>query len=168
MKPKDSAAYVDGDAYHRAINVAYRGAYGWALNKKNEHMAKVLYVAPHRNDREDGTRRGAGNDWATWVFSEEAGSAEHVFQSGLELMIDARLEAGACIGLHHHGETEEVYYVLEGRLEMTTVGPDGAEATAVLEPGDAHFVRIGQAHYGKAGPQGARFVAVAARPIGAK
>ncbi len=168
VKPKDAADYVSGEAYHERIRRAYSGGYHWALNKTRALMAKVLYQAPHRNDGERGIKRGAGNDWATWVFSEEPGTEEHIFRSGLELMIDARLEPHAAIGLHTHDVTEEVYYLLEGTLEMTTVGIDGAEHTAVLGPGDAHFVRIGQGHYGRAGPEGARFVAVAARIPGAK
>jgi quercetin dioxygenase-like cupin family protein len=168
MKPKDAAAYVGCEAYHQRIKKAYRGAYHWALNKKNALMAKVLYEAPHLNEEERGIKRGAGNDWATWVFSEEAGTEERIFRSGLELMIDARLEAGAAIGLHTHSSTEEVYYLIEGTLEMTTVGPGGEEHTETLAAGDAHFVRIGQGHYGRAGREGARFIAVAARLSGAK
>jgi quercetin dioxygenase-like cupin family protein len=168
VKPKDASSYVGGDVYHEKIKRAYRGAYHWALNKKNELMAKVLYEAPHLNLKERGIKRGSGKDWATWIFSEEPGTEENIFASGLELMIDARLEPGAAIGLHRHGVTEEVYYLLEGSLEMTTVGATGEEETVVLEPGDAHFVRMGQGHYGRAGRSGARFIAVAARIRGAK
>src|SRR5262245_9260660 len=106
-------------------------------------MAKVLYVAPHENKAERGPKRGAGNDWAKWVFAEEPGIAEGIFSAPLELIIDARLEAGACIGLHTHERTEEVYYLLEGSLTMTTVGADGRELTAELAPGDAHAVKLG-------------------------
>jgi hypothetical protein len=44
---------------------------------------------------------------------------------------------------------------------MTTVASDGQAVTAHLKPGDAHAVRLGQAHYGVAGPDGARFIVVA-------
>jgi quercetin dioxygenase-like cupin family protein len=168
VRPKDAALYVSCEDYHGRIKQAYRGVYRWALNKKNALMAKVLYAAPHLNEAERGIKRGAGNDWATWVFSEEPGTEERIFESGLELMIDARLEPGTAIGLHRHDATEEVYYLLEGSLEMTTVGPGGEEHTETLEAGDAHFVRIGQGHYGRSGPDGARFIAVAARKPGAK
>ena len=36
-----------------------------------------------------------------------------------------------------------------------------AEHTETLGRGDAHVVKLGQAHYGIAGPRGARFIAVA-------
>jgi mannose-6-phosphate isomerase-like protein (cupin superfamily) len=168
VKPKDAAAYVSGEEYHGRIKQAYRGVYRWALNKKNALMAKVRYEAPHLNEAERGTKRGAGSDWATWIFSEEPGTEEHIFASGLELMIDARLEPNAAIGLHQHTVTEEVYYLIEGSLEMTTVGANGEEHTDHLEAGDAHFIRIGQGHYGRAGAEGVRFIAVAARKPGAK
>ncbi|MGZ6035463.1 MAG: cupin domain-containing protein, partial [Myxococcaceae bacterium] len=73
------------------------------------------------------------------------------------------LEPGAAIGLHRHSATEEVYYVLEGQLSMTTVLPDGREVSATLHPGDAHGVRLGESHWGRAGAQGCRFLAVAFR-----
>lgn len=163
MKPDDHDAYVSCEAYHERIKRPYSGDYRPALNKKHALMAKVLYVAPHENRAERGVKRGSGNDWATWVFSEEPGTAEGIFESGLELMIDARMEPGACVGLHTHEQTEEVYYLLEGSIEMTTVDADGREHTEALQAGDAHFVRIGQSHYGKAGPKGVRFIAVAGR-----
>ena len=66
-------------------------------------------------------------------------------------------------GLHRHAATEEVYYVLEGQLSMTTVLADGREVAATLRPGDAHGVRPGEAHWGRAGTEGCRFLAVAFR-----
>jgi hypothetical protein len=56
--------------------------------------------------------------------------------------------------------------VLEGQLSMTTVLADGREVTATLRPGDAHGVRLGEAHYGRAGAEGCRFLAVGFRPRG--
>ena len=41
------------------------GTHGFAVNKKAERMAKVVYEAPHFNARETGVRRGAGRDFAT-------------------------------------------------------------------------------------------------------
>jgi hypothetical protein len=43
---------------------------------------------------------------------------------------------------------------------MTTVLEDGREITATLHPGDAHGVRLGEAHWCRAGPAGCRFLAV--------
>jgi len=159
----DPTRYLDGQQFHREVQRVYGAPLGWAVNKRAEHMAKVLYRAPHFNAAEQGVRQGAGNDWATWVFSEEPGLEEHLFTAPLELIIDARLEAGASIGLHWHQETEEVYTLLEGELTMTTVASDGREATSTLRAGDAHAVRLGQGHFGVAGPAGARFLAVAVR-----
>lgn len=161
----NESQYVDGDTFHREARSVYPPKLGWAVNKRAEHMAKVVYRAPHFNEAEQGVRRGSGYDFATWVFSEEPGLREGLFTAPLELIIDARLEPLACIGLHWHRETEEVYTLLEGSLTMTTVSAAGEEATIELRPGDAHAVRLGQGHFGQAGAAGARFLAVAVRAL---
>ncbi len=124
-------------------------------------MAHVLYEAVHENRAFEDARRGSGKDYATWVFSEEEGLREGIFSSGFELLIDAKLEPFASIGLHRHVATEEIYYILEGNIQMTTVAPSGEEDTQELAAGDAHAVKFGQSHYGTAGAEGVRFIAVA-------
>jgi mannose-6-phosphate isomerase-like protein (cupin superfamily) len=156
--------YIPGSTFHDEAQPVYRGTHGFAVNKKAGLMARVLYEAPHFNAAQSGVRQGRGRDWATWVFSEEGAQAERLFSTPLELMMDVRLEPHAAVGLHFHGRTEEVYYLLEGRLRMTTVDPQHGEHTQVLEAGDAHLVRLGQGHYGEALESGARFIAVAVRP----
>jgi quercetin dioxygenase-like cupin family protein len=156
---------VPGDRFHVPGARVYDGEVGEAIHKRAERMARVVYTAVHENrDHPAGSdRRGHGRDHATWIFSEEPGLAEGLFGTGLELVIDARLEPGAAIGLHTHAETEEVYYLLEGELTMTTVLFDGREVAATLRPGDAHGVRLGEAHFGRAGQGGCRFMAIATR-----
>lgn len=51
------------------------------------------------------------------------------------------LPAGSAVGRHHHLETEEVYYILEGRGRMT-VGEEARE----VGMGDAVFIPRGSAH----------------------
>jgi mannose-6-phosphate isomerase-like protein (cupin superfamily) len=51
------------------------------------------------------------------------------------------LPAGAAVGRHHHLETEEVYYILEGRGRMT-VGSEVRDVAA----GDAVFIPLKHAH----------------------
>lgn len=126
-------------------------------------MANVVYDPAHENLSYQDARKGHGKDFATWIFSEEEGLKENLFTTNFELMIDATLEPNASIGIHFHDRTEEIYYILEGNIRMTTVGPDGKELTAELSAGDAHLVSLGQAHYGTAGPDGVRFLAVAIR-----
>ena len=154
-----------GEQFHVPGARVHSEPVGPAIHKRAEAMARVVYTAVHENRAfplgDD--RRAHGRDHATWVFSEEPGLEENLFQGGLELMIDARLEPGAAIGQHRHASTEEVYYVLEGQLTMTTVIADGQEVSAVLRPGDASGVRLGESHWGRAGPQGCRFLAVAFR-----
>jgi mannose-6-phosphate isomerase-like protein (cupin superfamily) len=163
MSADEKDAYTPGDVFHGQKQPVYAGTHGFAVNKKAEQMAKVVYEAPHFNEKETGVRRGAGRDFATWIFSEEGDQAERLFSTPLELMIDARLEPHAAIGLHGHEHTEEVYYVLEGNIRMTTVDSVHGEHTVELGPGDAHLVKLGQAHYGQALEKGARFIVVAVR-----
>ena len=160
---KQDTDYVDGETFHRSIRRVYSGALNWAVNKKREYMARVVYDRVHENPSFEDERRGKGKDFATWIFSEEEGLRENLFTTGFELMIDARLEPGASIGLHSHSQTEEIYYILEGSIEMSTVHQNGETFRQNLLAGDAHMVRLGQSHFGTAGPDGVRFIAVAVR-----
>jgi len=161
---KDAEKFINGNHFHEQIRRVYFGRYEWAVNKKREDMAKVVYDPAHENLAYDDARRGKGKDYAVWIFSEEEGLRENLFESDFELMIDATLEPNAAIGLHHHHSTEEIYYVLDGAIEMVTVDGNGREHSQKLMAGDAHFVARGQWHYGIAGADGARFIAVAMRP----
>lgn len=152
--------YIDGNEFHNQKRKVYSGKYGWALNKKNQYMAKVVYEATHQNLEYSDDRRGRGKNFATWIFREESEQQEHLFSSPLRSMIDARLEPDAAIGLHHHHNNEEIYYILEGSIRMVTIDPEGKEHSEELSAGDAHLVRSGQAHYGVAGPEGVRFITV--------
>ena len=163
MKEDEADQFVDGEKFHSEVNRVYRGECGWAVYKQRRNMAKVLYEGVHENRQFTDERRGRGKDYATWIFSEEEGLKEGLFTTNFELMIDATLEPDASIGLHTHHQTEEIYYILSGSIRMTTISPTGEEISAELEPGDAHLVRIGQSHYGTAGPVGVRFIAVAIR-----
>ena len=160
---KRKSDYISGQEFHTKIKRVYSGDYGWAVNKKKQDMARVVYEAVHENQSFEDERRGHGKDYATWIFSEEEGIREGIFSTGFELMIDAEMEPNASIGLHHHHETEEIYYLLKGSIKMTTVGSEGEEHTEELHEGDAHAVCQGQAHYETAGPKGVRFLAVAFR-----
>jgi mannose-6-phosphate isomerase-like protein (cupin superfamily) len=51
------------------------------------------------------------------------------------------LPPGATVGRHHHVETEEVYYLLEGRGRMTVAGE-----TREVAAGDAVFIPRGATH----------------------
>ncbi len=153
---------IPGDVFHAGGRPVYAEPVGWAVYKRHDAMAQVVYADTHLNVAERGDRRGHGLNHATWVFAEEEGLKEGLLRSGIELFIDGRLEPGAAVGLHAHATTEEIYYLLEGQLTITTVR-DEEEATATLQPGDAHLIRPGQSHFAVAGPDGARFITVAAR-----
>jgi mannose-6-phosphate isomerase-like protein (cupin superfamily) len=160
---KEKPEYIPGEKFHKEIKRVYSDSFDWAVNKKKANMAHVLYEAVHENREYQDERRGRGKDYATWIFSEEEGLREGIFASCFELLIDAKLEPLASIGLHCHDSTEEIYYILEGSIQMTTVAPSGKEHTEELVAGDAHAVKFGQSHYGTAGPEGVRFIAVAFR-----
>jgi mannose-6-phosphate isomerase-like protein (cupin superfamily) len=155
--------YIDGRKFHSQANRVYAGECKWAVNKTSDLMARVLYNPTHENINETGIKRGRGKNHATWIFSEENGTKENIFSTKFELLIDSRLEPNASIGLHMHTDTEEIYYILDGSISMTTVDASGNECSQTLNAGDAHMVKTGQGHYGVAGSEGVRFVAIAVR-----
>jgi mannose-6-phosphate isomerase-like protein (cupin superfamily) len=155
--------YISGKEFHSTPHDVYSGPLGWAVNKHSGDMAKVVYTAVHENAQEQGIKRGSGHAYSKWVFSEEPGLQEHLFSTAFELLIDSTLEPNAAIGLHLHHSTEEIYYILEGNITITTVSADGQEFTETLRAGDAHMVKLGQGHYGVAGADGVRFLAIAVR-----
>lgn len=160
---KGDEEYISGMEFHDKVKKVYFEELQWAVNKKHFSMAKVLYNPAHENLSFEGEKRGKGKDFATWIFSEEQGLKENIFSTKLELMIDAKLEPNASIGLHYHNETEEIYYILEGNMEMVTVDEFGREHREKLFVGDAHAVKLGQGHYGTAGKEGVRFIAISIR-----
>jgi quercetin dioxygenase-like cupin family protein len=155
---------IPGEQFHAERRPFYAEQIDWAVFKRADLMAQVSYDPNHRNENETGDRAGHGRTIARWVFCGRDSDGEGLFSTPLHLVIDSRLDPGASIGLHAHLDTEEFYYVLEGRLTVTTVAADGREATADLEPGDAHAVLLGQSHTCVAGPEGARFLGVSLRP----
>ena len=158
-----SSAPLPGDAFHAAGGPVYADALGWAVNKRAAHMARVRYAPVHPNAAFDDARAGRGEGVVTWVFNEELATAEGLFETPFAFLNDTTLAPHASVGLHPHTETEEVYYLLDGTLTMTTVAADGRTHTEALGPGDAHLVRLGQSHTGVAGPDGCRMIVVAIR-----
>lgn len=153
--------YLDDAFFHGEIKKIYKG--NDQLNKKHEDMAKVTYTPAHLNTDypENDIRRGKGKDHAVWVYSEEPDTAEGIFDNGLELFMDAFFEAGAAVGLHTHHSTDEIYYIISGEIEMTTVNNDGSEKTVLIREGDSHAVTAGSSHYGVAGKKGCRAIVIA-------
>jgi len=157
---KKEKNYILAQDYHNSDKKVYAGDLQWAVNKKSDKMANVLYEATHFNENYTDERRGEGKNYATWIFSEEDGKREGIFSTNFDFLIDSTFEANATIGLHYHYANEEIYYILEGELEMTTVSAEGAEYTELLKAGDSHMVKLGQGHYGKIGKDGVRFITV--------
>ncbi len=63
------------------------------------------------------------------------------FDSCLRFMHETTLPPGTSIGLHKHEGNEELYFVVEGRGEMTVDGE-----TAIMEPGDVCLTKHGSSH----------------------
>ena len=149
-----------GDEFHSSINKTYFGEIPSSQIKASELMARVEYAPLHFNPDFEETKRGSGKAVSTWVFSEDGELRDRLSETGFNLFIDFRVEPDAEIGFHIHHDKEEIYYLLEGSMEMTLVDRDGSEYSGLMKPGDAQFVRIGQGHYGKAGNKGARVITV--------
>ena len=58
-----------------------------------------------------------------------------------QTLAEARLPAGARTTAHHHAQTEEIYYLLEGRGVMRV-----GEQTRQVGPGDAIAIPPGAVH----------------------
>jgi mannose-6-phosphate isomerase-like protein (cupin superfamily) len=136
----------------------------WAIVKRDDAMPQETAEPLHPNPRASGWLRGAGRATSKFVVAETSDLCEGLMQTALHLVSDTTLEPGAAIGLHAHHHSEEVWYVLRGTLTVVTVAGDGREAVHELDPGDAHVVRLGQSHAGRAGHSGARLIVVAVRP----
>jgi glyoxylate utilization-related uncharacterized protein len=63
------------------------------------------------------------------------------FDSLINFMHETTLPVGTKIGLHPHEGNEEIYYVVEGKGEMTVDGE-----TFVMDPGTACLTKSGSKH----------------------
>lgn len=63
------------------------------------------------------------------------------FDSCLSFMHETTLPPGTSIGLHEHKGNEELYFVIQGRGEMTVDGE-----TQVMKPGDVCLTKSGSSH----------------------
>ena len=74
-------------------------------------------------------------------------------------LAEATLGAGQATERHHHGESEEIYFLLEGGGLMDVDGD-----TREVGPGDAVLIPPGARHTLRAGPDGARLLCCCAPP----
>ncbi|GAA2024175.1 hypothetical protein GCM10009740_12060 [Terrabacter terrae] len=157
----ESAAWQDGSTFHGSDAPIYSGDATLAhLVKRGRNMAHVAYQPSHPNPHEGGARAGQGTSRCIWLSSEQGRQAEAIAESCLEGMLDTWLEPGASVGWHRHDNSEEHYYLLEGRLDVTVEDLTGQVHTFELEPGDSHRVGTGMTHGSVAGTGGARFICV--------
>lgn len=63
------------------------------------------------------------------------------FESCMSFMHETTLPPGTSIGLHEHKGNEELYFVIEGRGEMTV-----DDETQIMEPGDVCLTKSGSSH----------------------
>lgn len=153
---------LSAQAYHDDPDASvYRGNVTEHVVKRSADMVQVSYSPCHSNETQQGARAGRGNVLSKWVFSEDSDKAEGISETGFNLFIDFFVEPNAALGLHDHHDKEEIYYLLEGELTVGIVDQHGQEKVATLQPGDAHFIKYGQAHWAQAGAKGARVIAVA-------
>jgi quercetin dioxygenase-like cupin family protein len=151
---------IEGDQFHYTDSPVYSGKDGKSF-KYSDCMAHVRYHPAHPNPHAPEGEHGSGELVATWIYCEEPEKSEGVLNSGIELMMDSKLAPGASLGLHGHPRTEEIYYLLEGEVTVKLYSRD-KKFVRTLTPGDAHLIKPGESHSVQAGPQGARFIAVAA------
>jgi mannose-6-phosphate isomerase-like protein (cupin superfamily) len=93
--------------------------------------------------RQSGIRREAmekarGGEGVT-IFDHLLEKTE--MQANCRMFTKITLEPGASIGLHHHNEEEDTYYILKG---IATVNDSGA--TRTVYPGEVIFCPSGGSH----------------------
>jgi len=156
-------SWQDGEQFHRDALPVYTGDPSTAhLLKRGADMAHVAYRPSHPNPGEQDVRAGQGTSRCVWVCSEQGAQAEGISESCLDGIIDTRLDPGASIGWHLHDRTEEIYYLIGGRLTVTVEDLSGQLHTLELLPGDSHRVGTGMRHGCVAGVDGARFICIMA------
>lgn len=161
----EATGLLSPEQFHdQPVAPLYAGELGEVVYKQRAAMAEVRYQPCHANPEQQGVAAGRGETRTTWVFAEDGNARDGISQTCFNLLVDFSLAPDASIGLHRHDDKEEIYYLLEGQMEMTVEPATGPAVTFTMHPGDAHFIRLGQAHYGVAGPQGARLIAVCVRP----
>ena len=74
-------------------------------------------------------------------------------------LAEATLEPGQATERHYHGESEEIYFLLEGGGTMELDGE-----MREVGPGDAILIPPGARHTLRAGPSGARLLCCCAPP----
>ncbi len=67
------------------------------------------------------------------------------------------------MGWHTHRDTEEIYYVLEGELEVRPEDESGGVHIFAAQSGDTARVGTGMSHAARAGDSGARFLCIMLR-----
>jgi len=151
---------IEGDHFHYTDFPVYSGEDGVSF-KFSDNMAHVRYQPAHPNPYAPEGEQGHGELVAKWIFCEEPEKSEGLLKSGIQLMMDSQLAPNACLGLHVHVRTEEIYYLIEGEAVVKLYAGDNKIARK-LNPGDAHLIRPGESHTLQAGARGARFIVVAA------
>lgn len=124
------------------------------------NLSRVAYAPAHPNPAAVGPAAGDGIADTIWVASEQPGTAEGVLPDGFSAMFDTRLVPGASIGWHEHPDTAEIYYLLEGSLDVHCGASLDSTQTVRLTPGDLHRLLPGHGHWSQAGAQGARIIVV--------
>ncbi len=161
--PPDTT-WQDGEEFHRRSQPVYTGDTAQRrLFKRSGDMAHVRYSPSHPEPAYDDFRGGRGTARCRWLASEQGGQAEGISRSRLDGLLDTWLEPGASVGWHLHRDTEEVYYVLDGELEVHTEDEAGRTHVFPARPGDTTRVGPGMSHAARAGSDGARFLCVILR-----
>ncbi|MBM3270960.1 MAG: cupin domain-containing protein [Candidatus Sericytochromatia bacterium] len=161
---RERAEFSHGDQFHNGRARVYEGDIsGNTVVKRAEQMARVAYSPAHPNPDFEGPDGGLGTTYVRWLFSEEPETAEGLLRSGITLIHDTTLPAGAAVGVHGH-VTEEILYILEGTAQLKILRGD-REVEVVLRRGDAQLTRTGEAHsIHNPGPGDLRLMVIGAVP----
>ncbi|MGC9393607.1 MAG: cupin domain-containing protein [Anaerolineae bacterium] len=136
---QDTPANINRAPYDQAFGVIY---------KRAAHIKRVRYTPAEPAPEMPEPWQGSGDAVVRWLFSELAGTAEHLLEGAtFAFLHDLRLSPGAATGQKATPGLDKIYYVVSGTGRLYHRPTDGSPVIArVLRPGDVALVRGDEVH----------------------
>jgi len=143
---------VPADQFHEApwanINGAPYDQISGVIYKRSVNIKQVLYEPANPAPDMPELWQGQGAALVRWLFSEQAGTEEHLLEGATMAFIhDTVLQQSASTGMQAQTNTDEILYVIAGEGMLHHRPTPGSPVVArPLRPGDAALVRGGEYH----------------------
>ena len=136
---KETWANINRAPYDRLSGVTY---------KRAANIKRVRYEPAEAAPEMPEPWQGAGPAVVRWLFSEQAGTEEHLLEgTTFAFLHDLTLPPGSTTGQRRNPGLDKIYYVVDGQGMLYHRPTDGSPVTArPLRPGDAVLVRGDEYH----------------------